>query len=444
LHWGKERSNVSAYWDADEPRLDTDDRFRPINGEALDAIRSASAVLDARWEEFAEAIVTARQTPDLGDQGLVEAVYRASAGNYPTLAATLPDHLLPIAVQVPPQAVDLGRVFARRDAPRRWVLELYRYGANLAYGALMQELLLPTYSRDVLAEALPFAFQRFSGYVDAAVESTMTEYAREWAITHDHAVARRLALIREVLAGATPLDDHQQVSQRLGHDLALQQTGVVLSFGAGPLSPERLSSAERLLRDIAGALGAAVLIVPSGASELWAWLGTRNVPALEHLRDFAARIDALGLRLAVGDPHAGPQGFRLSHREAVRTEETVRTQVAARPVTFYGSIAAVALVSGDAAHTRTFIAAELGSLADDDDAARRLRATVRTYLELGLSITATADAMHLHTNSIRYRLRQAEQRRGRPLGERRFELEFALRLIDKIGPSGAATTDSRP
>ena len=31
------------------------------------------------------------------------------------------------------------------------------------------ELLLPTYSRDVLAEALPFAFQRFSSYVDAAV-----------------------------------------------------------------------------------------------------------------------------------------------------------------------------------------------------------------------------------------------------------------------------------
>lgn len=431
---------MSTDWDVDEWGLGLDDRFRPISGEALDAIRSAGALLDARWEEFAEAIINAKQTPHLSDPGLAEAVHRASAGNYPTLAATLPDHTLPIGLQVPPQAVDLGRVFARREAPRRWVLELYRYGANLAYGALMNELLLPTYSRDVLAEALPFAFQRFSSYVDAAVEATMGEYAREWAITHDQAIARRLALIREVLAGTAALEDQQQVSQRLGHDLSLQQTGIVLSFGQRPLSPERLSSAERLLRDVAAELGAAVLIVPSGASELWAWLGSRTVPALERVRAFGSRLDALGLGLAIGDPHPGIEGFRLSHREAVRTEETMRTQSTPHAVTFYAAVAAVALVSGDTAHTRTFIAAELGSLADDDDVARRLRLTVRTYLELGLSITATAQALHLHTNSIRYRLRQAEQRRGRPLAERRFELEFALRLIDKGGGPGVAAS----
>lgn len=44
-----------------------------------------------------------------------------------------------------------------------------------------------------------------------------------------------------------------------------------------------------------------------------------------------------------------------------------------------------------------------------------LEDTLRCFLELRLDVTRTAEALHLHPNSLRYRLTRIEERLGRSL-----------------------------
>jgi DNA-binding PucR family transcriptional regulator len=69
----------------------------------------------------------------------------------------------------------------------------------------------------------------------------------------------------------------------------------------------------------------------------------------------------------------------------------------------------------------------------------RLRATLAIYFREGDVIAATAQRLGVHINTISYRLRQCEELLERPVKHRRFELEAALLLRDRIGFSLAVT-----
>ena len=47
---------------------------------------------------------------------------------------------------------------------------------------------------------------------------------------------------------------------------------------------------------------------------------------------------------------------------------------------------------------------------------------------MGSSFKAAAEAMNLHANSVKYRIRQAIDRRGRPIADDRLDVEVALVL----------------
>ena len=57
-------------------------------------------------------------------------------------------------------------------------------------------------------------------------------------------------------------------------------------------------------------------------------------------------------------------------------------------------------------------------------------------------IAATAQRLGAHINTISYRLRQCEELLERPVKQRRFELEAALLLRDRIGVSLAVAPPS--
>ena len=69
----------------------------------------------------------------------------------------------------------------------------------------------------------------------------------------------------------------------------------------------------------------------------------------------------------------------------------------------------------------------------DDAGVARLRDTVRTYLQAGGSSTDAAAALHLHKNTVHYRLRRAESVRGRPVTADRLEVELALLACHHLG-----------
>ena len=135
--------------------------------------------------------------------------------------------------------------------------------------------------------------------------------------------------------------------------------------------------------------------------------------ALDELR-FRQRGPAPGVRVAIGEPAPGIAGFRSSHIEALHAQRIAR--LAGRHeggITRYRDIALCALATANIEHARRFVERELGRLASRDDTTRRLSATVRTYLDENGSRGRTAKRLHIHENTVAYRLRQAEELLGR-------------------------------
>jgi DNA-binding PucR family transcriptional regulator len=85
------------------------------------------------------------------------------------------------------------------------------------------------------------------------------------------------------------------------------------------------------------------------------------------------------------------------------------------------------LLMADPERARAFVRAELGPLGADDPLAARLRETVEAS-HRHVSHTVTAEHLHLHEHTVRNRLQKAAELLGRPLTERRTELQVALRI----------------
>lgn len=102
-------------------------------------------------------------------------------------------------------------------------------------------------------------------------------------------------------------------------------------------------------------------------------------------------------------------------------------------VTAYAQVAPIALMCTNIDDIRAWVWSVLGALAVDDEHCARLRETLQTFLSTGCSYTATASRQILHKNTVQYRIRKAEESLGRPLHERRPDLEVALLAVQYLG-----------
>jgi hypothetical protein len=245
------------------------------------------------------------------------------------------------------------------------------------------------------------------------VMARMTEvYEEERELLVRDRERRKGRLVRDLL------DGRAVEAGELGYDLEQEHVGLV-AWGADP---------ERGLAAVGDVTGLALLTVASTESAAWGWLGARSIDAAA-LR--GAPAPPAGLRLAVGDPARGPDGFRRTHRQALDAYRIARD--ASEPaVTWHADVALLALTLQDPAAAREFVLRELGPLAGPDARSALLRETLAAYFASGLNATAAAAALGVHERTARYRLRTIEQRLGRPLRERRDELAVALRLAPLV------------
>ena len=75
----------------------------------------------------------------------------------------------------------------------------------------------------------------------------------------------------------------------------------------------------------------------------------------------------------------------------------------------------------------------LGPLASCTENDERLRETLRVFLCTGSSFKAAATELHLHSNSVKYRVQRAIERRGRSISDDRLDIEIALLLCHWYG-----------
>lgn len=331
-----------------------------------------------------------------------------------------------IEVQPAPQISDLARTLARRGYELPLLLSVYRIGQRALWhfitGVLQEELRDPAVRSAVLLRFWSHA----AHWLDSTVETLIMVFTTEREQWQRGALARRAAIVNTVLQ-QQPFDI-DSATETLAYPLDQQHIAFTLRVDAGVPEPDVQRMLESAARSISAALGGGrPLMISSGARSAWCW-SARLRPAA-----FVPDFDCPpSLRVTVGNCHAGPEGFRLTHTEAVAALQ-VSNDRGPRVVRFTDvEIACLATgILGPEARA-AFVRRELGELAASDET---LRDTLRVYLKQGGEASATAELLRLHPNTVRYRIRQAEKKIGHPIGQRRVRIELALEIIGCSGVS---------
>jgi DNA-binding PucR family transcriptional regulator len=99
----------------------------------------------------------------------------------------------------------------------------------------------------------------------------------------------------------------------------------------------------------------------------------------------------------------------------------------------YSRVALASLLVDHLPDVKAWAQRALGDLMRDDESMNRLRETVRVFLDARGSFTDAATRMHVHKNTVHYRVRKAEDILGHPLTENRLDIEVALLVCAQLG-----------
>lgn len=381
--------------------------------EVLEIIDGLGGDLDAIASELAAAIH--ERLPELDDDLLVMTC-QSTRANVGVIVSLLREGLSPASAVVPEEALAYAREYVRRGHGVETLMRAYRIGQAGFTRMWLDRLRELTDDASDLADAMGFFNDWLFAWVEV-VEHQLTEvHLREREQWLRGAAAMRAAEVRALLEGARP--DVSETSKRLGYALDRVHVAFVVWSDS---SDDLFSELEQHAAAVAAALGASgTLVLPRGRSLVcWASvpLGEGSDPLPK------SRV----LRVALGTPRDGVEGFCRSHLEALEARRVAELCGRSGSVAF-SDVALDALATADLDAARRFVEHELGCLAADDDASRRLRATLSTFFEEGASFVRAARRLGVHENTVTYRVHRAEELLGRRVTDRQLELRVALRL----------------
>jgi DNA-binding PucR family transcriptional regulator len=278
----------------------------------------------------------------------------------------------------------------------------------------------PDLGLDVLHQIGSTSFR----YIDKISQLALDAYQVErdhWLANQNRVRAMR---VQEVLHGDDI--DVDEMSDAIRYPLRRTHLSLIVWCG---------ESMEWFVGELGRSLGAQErpLFIAADRVTGWAWipLSADAGPSVVTRTRVFAEAQARAPWIAVGHPLPGIEGFRRSHQQAVTTHGAVIASGPRPPRVTAASdpgIAVVAQFSGDLGTTRAWVGEMLGPLASATDVDERLRETLRVFLRTGSSFKAAADELHLHSNSVKYRVQRAVERRGRPITHDRLDVEVALLL----------------
>ncbi len=238
-------------------------------------------------------------------------------------------------------------------------------------------------------------------------------------------------MVHAVLGGTE--NDATRAGQVLAYELDRHHVALALWADDATPAADATARLEALAGDIGAALGTRRLLsTASGVRGLWAWIGSDTPVDLSAL-DAWAGAPARGLQVAAGRVQRGLQGFRESHREALAAQRIALRSRRPSVLTRHADVEVAALVSTDELALRRFVERELSGLLAGDASTARLRDTALVFLQSGANARVAAERLGTHKNTVLYRLHRIEELFGRPIDERRLQLELALTAVDAIG-----------
>jgi DNA-binding PucR family transcriptional regulator len=389
--------------------------------------RGAEIALNPRaaWiEELHSAALSGeRMRPIAEDPVLREETKRMSVVNVLHWAAAnvqRPGQRVP--ANVGPEALDSARDLVRRGLDAG-ALDSYRTAQNVAWRRWMDICFDLTSDPAELRALLDLSSRSISTFLDdtlAAITERM-QIERDDLTLGTH--AERRAAVTLILQGA-PISRARAEAQ-LGYRLGGPHTAAVLWSGAGTALDDVEETAELVMKSVNASHR---LTVVASVASLWIWLPVAEIRGTGRSADQLADTLAEhpGVRVALGRPGQGADGFRRSHLEALTTQRMLTRLTSPRQVARFGDVQLVALMTQDPTQADDFVRNTLGALADAD---AETRETVRTYVREQCNASRTAERLYTHRNTVLRRLARADELLPRPLAEDLVGVAAALDVL---------------
>jgi DNA-binding PucR family transcriptional regulator len=373
--------------------------------------------------------------PELrGDATVIRILQASIAENVATLLHVFENDIPLDKIEGPAAALEYARRLAQRGMPLNAMVRAYRIGHWRFLQWCLDELTRQAPEADLLTATNRRILRLSFGYIDRITEHVISVYQRErdhWLLSQ---TAARDARVRDILAEKDV--DLNWAEPALGYPLRQSHLGLVAWLPTLTGGGEGLARLHRITDEIAQELGCPVrpLFVPRDAILAWAWLplGSNSAVSWKQVSDVVERSDP-SLHVCAGSVGSGIEGFRATHRQALRTQELAAAATPVPRFTDFPTVAPIALMATNVDDMRAWVWDVLGPLAVDDENSARLRETTRIFLDTGCSYTATAGAQILHKNSVQYRIRKAEEIMGRQVQPGHADLEIALRAVKYLG-----------
>ncbi|WP_167175842.1 PucR family transcriptional regulator [Saccharomonospora amisosensis] len=400
-------------------------------------LASIATALAHRADELTGELVTLyeRELPHLvnDDENMVSLLSASVYQNIDTAFRIFQHGIDPERVEAPAAAVEYARRLAQRGTPVVDLIRAYYLGQTAVLDQALAEGARQISDPEELGLTMRHALTTTFAFIDRVTRQVVSAYEGErdrWLLNRS---AVRAARVRALLDEDVVDVDASEVA--LGYRLRGHHVGMILWYPADAHPPDPLVGLETVAGRFVDGDEARALFVPRDELCAWVWLPLDGPAPPERSRIERVLTDSdADVRLAIGDPGAGLDGFRRTHRQALRVQALALAagKACARALTFR-EVGAVALMTSDLNAARLWVEDTLGPLAADDEQHERLRETLRVFLAAGGSYTAAASRLTMHKNSVQYRVRKAEELVGRPVSDNRLDLELALNLCRWLG-----------
>lgn len=329
----------------------------------------------------------------------------------------------PRDIPAPPEALEFARRYARRQLSLRAVQRTYHLGHAWLWHQWSTELRRLLVESPELGPTLAAVSLFLFTYIDTATAAVADEYVTETVRWQRGVEARLLRAVRAILRED---DSPDEAPPEIDWDFDQSHLGLVVWT--------TLRETEPALHDYARSLGArlhvnVLNVWPDDQSSLWLWLHRLEPIDADELTRLGAPPRTV--RLAIGEPATGLSGFRRTHQQAILAKDVARlARDCDRRIWLYREHQLAVLATADRANARRFVNEQLGGLVEQDETTSALRDTLREYLLADMNRVRAATRLHVHRNTLAYRLDRAAELRGAPIDHGRLELEVALSLFD--------------
>lgn len=376
-----------------------------------------------------------------GEGAIFDLLYASIEGNVENILHSLRHDIVVDNIEPPSAAYEYARRLAQRGVPVSALVRAYRLGQQFLLEQAFAEFEAVDADPELRAAGLERVVAVTFDYIDWISQRVITVYESErerWLAERSSARANR---VDDILAGnETDVDAAEAV---IGYRLRVPHLGAVLWVHETGTQQDQLSRFTKAAGAIAEHLDSKriPLVIARDRASAWAWFAVREdvQPDLDVIRSLLGDVDGPPVPMvALGRPGSGLAGFRRTHEEAIKAQQvaTIRDDPT-HPVTSFGEpgLKVASLLAHDIDLTRSWIHDTLRDLAIDDDHHERLRHTLLLFFQHESSYTATAEAMLMHKNSVKYRIASAEKALGRSISADRQAIELALTACDWLGPA---------